>query len=415
MYILTEEGEKYVKKKLPELNLVELLSKGPVEMRHAIRDIEDFHIALQWAKKNGWMTIRHDIIHMTHKPSLYKLQDALNRIAEGYDADDETIGILMQRHLVRKQRENIVERAQKFSGHEVAGLNEDIIKTGMWRTVRMKPYNVEAPGKKIYPGKKQPYAAFLDEVRDKMTAMGFEEMAGPLLETEFWNMDALYMPQFHSARDIHDAYFIKYPKYAKNMDEKVMAAVKNAHEHGVDKSKGWEYNYDMHRAHRYILRTHGTVLSAHTLSSKPRIPGKYFALSTCFRYDVIDATHLPNFFQLEGIVLDHDLNFRHLVWMLKEFAKEFADTEQIKLVPGYFPFTEPSVEMHARHPELGWIELGGAGIFRPELTKPLGIDVPVIAWGLGIDRIGMFNMGMKDIRDLFSMDISYLRKSKVRY
>jgi phenylalanyl-tRNA synthetase alpha chain len=95
------------------------------------------------------------------------------------------------------------------------------------------------------------------------------------------------------------------------------------------------------------------------------------------------------------------------------FAKEFADTDEIKLVPAYFPFTEPSVELFAKHPELGWIELGGAGIFRPELTKPLGVRVPVIAWGMGIDRIAMFKLGIKDIRELFSHDLKVLRETKV--
>lgn len=144
-----------------------------------------------------------------------------------------------------------------------------------------------------------------------------------------------------------------------------------------------------------------------------KIPAKYFAIARCFRFDVIDATHLPDFHQVEGIVVEEGLNLRHLFGLLQMFAKEFADTEEIKLVPGYFPFTEPSVELQAKHPELGWIELGGAGIFRPELTKALGVNVPVIAWGLGLDRIGMLKLGIKDIRHMFSHDLDVLRKSKV--
>ena len=93
------------------------------------------------------------------------------------------------------------------------------------------------------------------------------------------------------------------------------------------------------------------------------------------------------------------------------FAKEFADTEEIRLVPAYFPFTEPSVELMAKHPDLGWIELGGAGIFRPEMLKPLGVRVPVIAWGIGVDRLAMFKLGINDIRDLFSHDLKVLREA----
>ena len=81
-------------------------------------------------------------------------------------------------------------------------------------------------------------------------------------------------------------------------------------------------------------------------------------------------------------------------------------------MPDYFPFTEPSVELQAKHPTLGWIELGGAGLFRPELTNPLGVDVPVIAWGLGVDRMAMVSLGVSDIRDLFSTDLDYLRNQR---
>ena len=96
------------------------------------------------------------------------------------------------------------------------------------------------------------------------------------------------------------------------------------------------------------------------------------------------------------------------------FAKEFAETDEIKIVPGYFPFTSPSAELFAKHPKLGWIELGGAGIFRPELVKPLlGKEISVLAWGLGIDRLGMFKLGIKDIRKLFSHDLKFLRSAKI--
>ena len=136
-------------------------------------------------------------------------------------------------------------------------------------------------------------------------------------------------------------------------------------------------------------------------------------MARCFRYDVIDATHLPDFNQTGGFVIGEGLNIKHLFGLLKMFGEEFAETDQIKIVPGYFPFTEPSAELHAKHPELGWVELAGSGIFRPEMLKPLGIDVPVIAWGVGLDRLAMFKLGIKDIRDLFSHDLTFLRNSRL--
>lgn len=327
--------------------------------------------------------------------------------------DPALLDVLAERRLVVEEREDIARRAEKLKGTEVTVLTEDLIKTGVWKDVTLKPYNIHAAGEKTYPGKKQPYAAFIDWVKIKMISLGFQEMTGPLIETEFWNMDALYMPQHHSARDIHDAYFVKYPKHAKALDARLLQAVKMAHEKGTAQSKGWDYTYDVKRAHRLILRTHDTSISPRTLAAGVKIPGKYFQICRCFRYDVIDAKHLPDFNQLGGFVIEEGINFRHLVGLLTLFAKEFAGTDKVKLAPAYFPFTEPSVEMLVKHPKLGWMELGGAGIFRPEMLTPLGVKAPVIAWGLGIDRLAMMKLEINDIRDLFSHDIKYLRDRKV--
>jgi len=118
--------------------------------------------------------------------------------------------------------------------------------------------------------------------------------------------------------------------------------------------------------------------------------------------------------QIGGFVIGEDLNLKHLFGLLAMFAKEFAGTTEYKIVPGYFPFTEPSAELLAKHPDLGWIELAGSGMFRPEMVKPLvGKVVPVVAWGVGIDRLAMFKLGLKDIRQLFSHDLSQIRNMKV--
>jgi phenylalanyl-tRNA synthetase alpha chain len=293
-------------------------------------------------------------------------------------------------------------------------LTPEHLKQGTWKGKTFRTYDVGVNVPRINGGRKHHYKSFLDGVREKFSALGFQEMEGPIVETDFWDMDALFMPQFHSARDIHEAYYIKQPQYGK-LNPDLVEKVKKAHETGYNTgSKGWQYSFDTKRTHRNLLRTQGTALSARMLASKDlNIPGKYFGITKCFRYDVIDATHLPDFYQTEGIVVEEGLNMSHLKGLLKMFAEEFAKTDKIKIVPSYFPFTEPSCELFAKHPELGWIELGGAGIFRPELTKPLGIDVPVIAWGIGIGRIGMLNMGLKDIRDLYSHDLSKLRTIKM--
>jgi len=100
------------------------------------------------------------------------------------------------------------------------------------------------------------------------------------------------------------------------------------------------------------------------------------------------------------------VTLRHLLGLLALFAGEIAQAREFRAVPDYFPFTEPSVQMHMRHPRLGWIELGGAGIFRPEVTHSLNIDLPVLAWGLGLDRMAMVALGIDDIRHLFTNNLT---------
>ena len=295
-------------------------------------------------------------------------------------------------------------------------ITPSLIKTGAWKNKKFRRFDVKINVPSIFAGRKQHYRRFLEEVRQKFVALGFKEMTGPVVESDFWDMDSLYMPQFHSARDIHQGYYIKEPKYAKDLPENAVKNVKAAHENGFGTgSRGWRYDFDVKKTRRHILRTHDTSISARTLASRElKIPGKYFQIARCFRYDVIDATHLPDFNQVGGFVIEDGMNFGHLKALLKLFAKEFAETEEVRVKPSYFPFTEPSAELQAKHPEMGWIELAGAGIFRPELVKPLvGKEVPVIAWGVGLDRLAMFKLGVKDIRQLFSHDLEFLRNAKV--
>ena len=295
------------------------------------------------------------------------------------------------------------------TGEEVGQLTPELLKTGKWKNASFRPYNVQVPPSRVLPGRRNPYCEYLDLVKDKLVSLGFEEFDGPLVETEFWNSDALFMPQFHSARDIHDVYHVKQPTHAKHIEQPYLDNVAAAHEDGWETgSRGWEYSFDRDFTRRLILRSQGTVMSAKTLH-KAKVPGKYFGILRCFRYDQVDATHLSDFYQTEGIVLGEDVNLRTLLGLLEMFAVEVAGATEVKYVPGYFPFTEPSVEVHIKHPQLGWFELGGSGIFRPEVTEPMGIDVPVLAWGLGIDRMALMHLGLSDLRELFSYDLDNIR------
>jgi phenylalanyl-tRNA synthetase alpha chain len=306
-----------------------------------------------------------------------------------------------------------------ISGDEIGSLTSQMLETGSWKGKTFRSYNVKTPPVRLTPGRANPYVKFLENVKDKLASLGFEEFDGPVVETEFWNSDALFMPQFHSARDIHDVYSIADDSsggyaMAKSIEEPWLSNVAAAHENGGSTgSRGWNYSFDRDFTRRLILRSQGTVLSAKTLPAA-EIPGKYFGIVRCFRYDRVDATHLPDFYQTEGIVLGEDVNLRTLLGMLEMFAREVAGAKEVKYVPGYFPFTEPSVEVHIKHPVLGWFELGGSGIFRPEVTESLGVNVPVAAWGIGIDRMALMALGINDLRQLFSHDIENvrLRRSK---
>jgi len=318
-----------------------------------------------------------------------------------------------------------------ITGDEAGALTQSMLEDGSWRGKTFRSYNVKTPPVRLTPGRSNPYAKFLENVKDKLASLGFEEFDGPLVETEFWNSDALFMPQFHSARDIHDAYSIAEPGMeataatsrrgandgvarAKTIDEPWLTNVASAHENGGSTgSRGWSYSFDRDFTKRLILRSQGTVLSAKQLPTA-KIPGKYFGIARCFRYDRVDATHLPDFYQTEGIVLGENVNLRTLLGMLEMFATEVAGAKEVKYVPGYFPFTEPSVEVHIKHPVLGWFELGGSGIFRPEVTQSLGVNVPVAAWGIGIDRMALMALGLNDLRELFSHDIENVRLRRAK-
>jgi phenylalanyl-tRNA synthetase alpha chain len=305
-------------------------------------------------------------------------------------------------------------RAAGITGGEIGVLTPEMLETGSWKNRAFRAYNVKTPPTRLTPGRANAYAKFLENVKDKLASLGFEEFDGPLVETEFWNSDALFMPQFHSARDIHDVYRVADPVRARAIGEPWLSNVAAVHEDGGKTgSRGWNYAFDRDFTRRLILRSQGTVLSAKTLP-KAKIPGKYFGIVRCFRYDRVDATHLPDFYQTEGIVLGENVNLRTLLGMLDMFAREVAGAKEVKYVPGYFPFTEPSVEVHIRHPTLGWYEMGGSGIFRPEVTESLGVTAPVAAWGIGIDRMALMALGLNDLRELFSYDIENARLRRAK-
>jgi len=311
---------------------------------------------------------------------------------------------------------SLTESGKKLSKEEI---NEDmieqltpkIISSEGWKGKKFRRYDIVSPVPRIYGGKKHFVNQAIDYGKKIWLEMGFKEMTGPIADSSFWIFDALFTAQDHPVREIQDTFFVK-GMSAKLPDRKLVEQVKKAHEEGISGSKGWQYKWSPETSQKVVLRTHTTGLSAHTLANlkKEDLPAKFFALGRVFRNETVDWKHGFEFHQTEGIVVDENANFRNLLGYLREFYKKMG-FEKIKFVPSFFPYTEPSVEIQAWHSERKeWIELGGAGIFRPELTIPLlGKAIPVLAWGQGFDRVIMDAYKIKDFREFYSNDIKILR------
>ncbi len=412
-YILTEEGRDYLKNGLPEKHLVSILSKGSIGMGEAKRRIKNFSIAIQWALKNKWISVKGSQIKLIKMPERFLLQESLEKLGRNEEISKELASVLLSRNLIELQREHILKRAERQLEEGVSSLTPELIKTGLWRKAKFKEYKVEAPGRKIYPGKMHILSFYIKNIRDIFFDLGFEEASGPLIESSFWNFDALFQPQDHPARDLADTFYMSIPKETKLPDKKLVSSVSEMHENGGHGSKGWQYKWSIEMARQPILRTHTTAVSARMLS-KIKPPAKIFCIGRVFRNETVDYKHLPEFTQIEGIVIDEDIGFPDLLGYLKEFYLRMG-FKKIRFRPSYFPYTEMSVEPEVYFEERDtWLELGGAGIFRPEVTIPLGVDAPVLAWGLSLERPIMMKLGINDIRNFYYRnDLNILRNAKL--
>jgi len=411
--VLTADGEKALQKGMPENVLLETLTRLGGKSSFAELEKEsglskqEFMAALGINKRKAFVVIMQGVISETGvaKKEDFSEQNFLRDIVDKKKVSEAIVAELLKRGLAEKRRS--VARAIKISPQ-----GEDA-KELLSKENVLRAFDVSAPVPEIFMGKKAPYIQFLQQIRSKLVSLGFKEMDTKLIVTEFYNFDVLFQPQNHPARTWTDTYQLKNPKKGALPEKKYVDAIKAAHENGGKaKSKGWGYEWSFDIASRLMPSAHGTAHSARQLIKGVEMPRKYFAIARCFRPDVLDATHLIEFNQMEGFIVGEDLNFRHLLGMLKDFAVEVAGAEKVKFFPDYYPFTEPSVQLSAKHPEMGWIEFAGAGMFRPEMLENLGIKGEAIAWGMGIDRLAMFKLGIKDIRYLFSEDLGYLRNAK---
>jgi len=240
------------------------------------------------------------------------------------------------------------------------------------------------------------------------------------VESSFWNFDSLFQPQQHPARDAHDTFFISDPAKARYIPEDYMQRVKDMHSNGGHGSYGWRYDWKLEEAQKNILRTHTTAVSSRMLYKLAQggfTPKKYFSIDRVYRNEALDATHLAEFHQIEGLVADYNLNLGNLMGIISQFFARLGMTN-LRFKPAYNPYTEPSMEVFAYHDGLKkWVEIGNSGVFRPEMLLPMGLppDVRVIAWGLSLERPTMIKYGISNIRDLVGhkIDIGFVQNNPI--
>ncbi|MGK0361477.1 MAG: phenylalanyl-tRNA synthetase alpha chain [Bradymonadia bacterium] len=285
---------------------------------------------------------------------------------------------------------------------ERSQLTQDDLRSGAWQNIELKPYDITLPSATVYPAKSHPVRKVIEQTRNAFLELGFEEVASPAVESAFWNFDALFQPQDHPARDMQDTFYMADPPTAPLPEDAIVKAVQAAHTDGGDTgSTGWGYKWTPERALATVLRTHATASTIRALARHPNPPYKAFCVGWTHRNETLSYKHLPVFHQVDGIVIDEHASLATLLGTLSAFYKKMG-FKKVRFKPAFYPYTEPSVDVMVYMESRGkWIEMGGSGIFRPEVTEPLGCKHPVIAWGLGVERLAMLRLGFNDIRELY--------------
>src|SRR3989344_2583798 len=425
LIILDKNGMLYLKKGLPEKQFLKLLPNTLDKLKQDLSQ-DEINVSIGKLKRENAIIFGKEIkitkngLSLLQKETKEELFLKKLPIELGKLNNEEKLiydELKSRKEIIKNEVKKIINASltslgkelinYKLKGNLIETLTPEILVKEKWKNKTFRRYDIKANVGKIYAGRRHFVNEAINYVRKIWLELGFKEMQGNLIQTSFWNFDALFVPQDHPARDMQDTFFIKNPDKGKNLE--IFNKVKEVHE------SNYKYKWNPEEARKNILRTHGTVLSARTISQLKlnELPCKYFSVGKVFRNETVDWSHLFEFTQTEGIVIDKDVNFRHLLGYLKQFFNKMG-FQEIKFRPSFFSFTEPSVEVIVYHPvKKIWIELGGAGIFRPEVVKPLlGKDTPVLAWGLGLERIIKDYYGINDLRDIYRNDLKKLKEAK---
>ncbi len=441
---LTDEGRDYVADGLPEIRLYRAAvdagaADGAVPMGEVIGRADlagpEVDIALANLPRKGFGGIDSGelTVDSDADPDADPEAAALATLADGGSVDDD--GVLAR--LASRGLVDLVERTTRAvrltddgvdalmegveAAETVGQVTPELLASGEWADVEFAEYNVEADAPAVEGGRKHVLRRTADRVKDVLVGMGFQEMEGPHADSDFWINDCLFMPQDHPARTHWDRFALDVDPM-EEIPPALLDRVETAHRDGWgEDGDGYHSPWSEEFAREVALRGHTTSLSMRYLSgyagAELEPPQRYFSVEKVYRNDTLDPTHLLEFFQIEGWVMAEDLSVRDLMGTFEEFYRQFGITD-IRFKPHYNPYTEPSFELFGDHPETGEeIEIGNSGIFREEVTGPLGVDCDVMAWGLALERLAMLTTGAEDIRDLHGTlaDIDFLRTAEVSY
>lgn len=434
---LASEGMQSVQQGLPERRLVEFLKSRDgkarlAEVSKTFRDQREFSAALGYARSRGWIslegrgkdshlrlkadpgrTLEEELLsHLTAKAGF--IEDLPPQLKKGVSKlmnRPRYLAIIRVKQVrVRITPEGAAVADRIVTQTEIDVLTPELLRTGAWRKYRLRPLDVEAPAALAYAGRKHPLQRLIDEVREVFVSLGFQEVEGPIVRSCFWNFDALFTPQDHPAREMQDTFYLSGLTAGQVASKEVVQRVSAAHWNGgATGSKGWGYRWSLKEAQKVVLRTHTTTTTVNYLSEHTPEEARIFSVGRIFRNEKPTYKNLVEFHQIDGITVGRHVTLRDMMGLLAKFYERLGLGE-VKFWPTYFPYTEPSLQSVVYYEKLDkWIELCGMGIFRPEVTLPLDVRNPVLAWGGGLERMAMLRHDLNDVRALYENNLGWLR------
>ena len=396
---LGKNGLDSFEKGLPERRLLNLIKSGPKKLSEIQKELGFvFGPAIGLCRKNNWIETSSDQIILKTIPSELPGEKSLQLIGNNKLPKEQTDKIDLSELLKRPDfiLEDIIKNKKISLTQSAKSLDVSNISGAI---------DVEAEVPEVFVARTHPLKDTIDEIREIFVTLGFSEILGNMTQSSFWNFDALFTPQDHPARELQDTFFLDGISAKKIANPEQIRKVSDSHK------KNWRYQWDINEARKMVLRTHTTCVTIKHLAENKPDEARIFSLGRVFRNEKVSYKHLVEFNQIEGIVVGKDANLRNLMGIQREFYKRIGITK-IKFWPTFFPYTEPSLQTMVYNEKLGkWIELFGMGIFRPEVTKPLGITKPVLAWGGGIERIAMLKYDLDDVREFYNNKLGWLRSA----